>query len=228
MAQAICHDGRTTGCIQYHVRESSIRSRQGFDTRFLRKLSAPIVDFYDCHFRPDGGRELTHRQSDRTSPDHQHLLARPQLASLYGMSPNSQRLDQCELIKREPLGFVQEFHRDTQEALHTSVDMYTDQPKMFAAIRSSHSASAALAATHIRFDRAPIARAESSPVLWHFYDLASKFVSQDPWICVYRMPSGKSMKITSADPDSMNSNQGLSTGGHWARDLEVDKLARSI
>lgn len=106
--------------------------------------------------------------------------------------------------------------------------MYADQPEVFAAIRSSHSASAALAATDVRFDSASIARAKSSRILGHFHNFASKLVPQNTWICVYRVPSGNSMKIASTNPDSMNSNQGFSTGGHWARDLQVDKLARSV
>jgi hypothetical protein len=66
-------------------------------------VSAPIIDFYDCHLRPDGRGELTHGESDGAGPDHQHLFTRSQLASPYGMSPNSQGLNQRELIKRKPL-----------------------------------------------------------------------------------------------------------------------------
>jgi hypothetical protein len=106
--------------------------------------------------------------------------------------------------------------------------MYTEQLKLFAAVRSSHFTSPALATTDVRFDGASIARAESSRILGHFHYFARKLVSQDTWICVYWVPSSKSMEIASTNPDSMNSNQGLSTGRHWAWDHDVDKLARSI
>jgi hypothetical protein len=64
-------------------------------------VSAPIVDFYDCHFRPDGLGELTRRKSDGAAANHERLFTRPQLASFNGMSSNSQRLDKRELIKRQ-------------------------------------------------------------------------------------------------------------------------------
>jgi hypothetical protein len=106
--------------------------------------------------------------------------------------------------------------------------MYTEQPQLFAAVRSSHFASAAFAATDIRFDGASIPRAESSRILRHFHYFARKFVTQHTWVCVYWVPSGKSMEIASTNPNSMNSDQGLSTGRHWAWDHDVDQLARSI
>jgi hypothetical protein len=106
--------------------------------------------------------------------------------------------------------------------------MYTEQLKLFATVRSSHFTGAALAATDVRFDRASIARAESSRILGYFHDFARKLVSQDTWVCVYWVSSSKSMEIASTNPDSMNSNQGLSTGRHWAWDHDVHKLARSI
>jgi len=106
--------------------------------------------------------------------------------------------------------------------------MYTEKLKLFATVRSSHFAGAALAATDVRFDRASIARAESSLILGHFHDFAGKLVSQDTWVGVYWVSSSKSMEIASTNPDSMNSNQDLSTGRHWAWNGEVDKLARSI
>jgi hypothetical protein len=62
-------------------------------------VSAPIVGFYDCHFRPDGRGELTRRKSDGATTDHEHLFPRSQLASSYRMSPNPQGLDQSQLIK---------------------------------------------------------------------------------------------------------------------------------
>jgi hypothetical protein len=106
--------------------------------------------------------------------------------------------------------------------------MYTDQPKVLAAIRSSRSASATLAATHVRFDGAKIAQRKSPRIPGHFHYFASKLVPQHTRVRIDRVPSGKSMKIASANPDSMNSNQGLSAGGHWAWDLDVDQLARSV
>src|ERR1700730_7026574 len=106
--------------------------------------------------------------------------------------------------------------------------MHTEQAKLFAAVRSAHFASAALAATDIRFDGASITRAESSRILGHFHYFARKFVTQDPWVCLYWVPSSKSMEIASANPDSMNSDQGLSTRRHWAWDHDIDKLARSV
>jgi len=106
--------------------------------------------------------------------------------------------------------------------------MYTEQPKVFAAVRSSHFASAALAATDVRFDGASITRAKSSRILGHFHYFARKLVPQDAWVCIDRVPPSKSVKIASTNPDPMNSNQGLSTGRHWARDHDVDQLARSI
>jgi hypothetical protein len=42
------------------------------------------------------------------------------------------------------------------------------------------------------------------------------------------MPSSKSVKIASTNPDAMHSNQGLSTGSHRAWDLEVNKFTRSV
>ena len=63
--------------------------------------------------------------------------------------------------------------------------MYTEQPQLFAAVRSSHFASAAFAATDIRFDGASIPRAESSRILGHFHYFARKFVTQHTWVCVY-------------------------------------------
>jgi hypothetical protein len=84
--------------------------------------------------------------------------------------------------------------------------MYTEQPELFAAIRSSQRASAALTATHIRFDGASIARLESSRIVGHFYYFAGKLVPEDPRICVYGVPSGESVKIASTNPHSLNSN----------------------
>jgi hypothetical protein len=84
--------------------------------------------------------------------------------------------------------------------------MYTEQPKLFAAVRSAHFASAALAATDVRFDGASIARAKSSRILGHFHYFARKLVTQDAWVCVYWVPPSESMKIASTNPNSMNSN----------------------
>src|ERR1022692_945918 len=106
--------------------------------------------------------------------------------------------------------------------------MYSEQPKLFAAVRSSHFARAALATTDVGLDRALIARSESSRIFGHFHDFARKLVSEDTWVCIYWVPSSKSMEIASTNSDSMNSNQGLSTGRHWAWNHDVDKLARSI
>ncbi len=106
--------------------------------------------------------------------------------------------------------------------------MYTEQPKLFAAVRSSDFTSAALAATDVRFDGASIARAKSSRVLGHFHYFARKLVTEDARVCVYWVSASKSMKIASTNPDSMNSNQGLSTGRHWAWNHDGEKFARSI
>jgi hypothetical protein len=54
--------------------------------------------------------------------------------------------------------------------------MYTEQSKLLAAVRSSHFASPALAATDVRFDGASIPRAESSRILGHFHYYARKLV----------------------------------------------------
>ena len=92
--------------------------------------------------------------------------------------------------------------------------MYTEQPQLFAAVRSSHFASAAFAATDIRFDGASIPRAESSRILGHFHYFARKFVTQHTWVCVYGVPSGKSMEIASTNPNSMNAGEeALVVGG---------------
>ncbi len=92
--------------------------------------------------------------------------------------------------------------------------MYTEQPQLFAAVRSSHFASAAFAATDIRFDGASIPRAESSRILGHFHYFARKFVTQYTWVCVYGVPSGKSMEIASTNPNSMNAGEeALVVGG---------------
>jgi len=106
--------------------------------------------------------------------------------------------------------------------------MYTEQAKLLAAVRSSHFASAAVAAADVRFDGASITRAESSCVLGHFHYFAGKFVTQHTWVRIDWVPSRKSMKIASTNPDSMNSDQGLPTGRHRAWNYDVDKLARSI
>src|SRR6476661_3644155 len=104
--------------------------------------------------------------------------------------------------------------------------MYSEQPKLFAAVRSSRFAHAALSTTDIRFDSTLIARSESSRILGHFHDFPRKLVSQDTWVCIDWVPSGKSMEIASTNSDSMNSNQGFSTGRHWAWNHDVDQLAR--
>jgi hypothetical protein len=106
--------------------------------------------------------------------------------------------------------------------------MYTEQPKLFAAVRSSDFTSAALAATDVRFDGASITRAKPSRILGHFHYFARQFVPQDAWVCIDRVPPSKSVKIASTNPDSMNSNQGLSTGRHWAWNHDGEKFARSI
>jgi|SRR5580698_7538366 hypothetical protein len=100
--------------------------------------------------------------------------------------------------------------------------MHTNQPKLFAAIRSSHRASAALAATHVRLDGASITGAKSARILGHFHYFSGEFMPQHAWICVNRVPARKSVKIASANSDSVDSNQSLSAGGYWARDLDVD------
>lgn len=106
--------------------------------------------------------------------------------------------------------------------------MYPEQTKLFAAIRSSHFARSALAATDIGFYGTSIAWAESPRIFGYFHYFARKLVSQDTRVCVYWVPSSKSMKIATTNPYSMNSNQGLSTGRYRAWNHEVYKLARSL
>jgi hypothetical protein len=84
--------------------------------------------------------------------------------------------------------------------------MDTEQAKLFAAVRSSRFASAAFAATDIRFDGASITRAESSRILGHFHYFARKLVTQHTGVGVYWVPSGKSMEIASTHPHPMNSD----------------------
>jgi hypothetical protein len=112
--------------------------------------------------------------------------------------------------------------------LHAAIDVYADHSNLFTAIRSSRFASAALTAKDVRFNGAAIPRAESSRVLRYFYDFPGKFMSEDARVCIDWMPSGESVEIATTNPDSMNSNQGLSTGENWARDVDIHQLARSI
>src|SRR5215469_2618694 len=106
--------------------------------------------------------------------------------------------------------------------------MDAEQTKVFATVRSPHFASAALAATDVRFNGASITGAKPSRIPGHFHDFARKLVTQNARVCVYGVSPCKSMKITSTNADPMNSNQGLSTGRRRAWDHDVDKLAWSI
>jgi hypothetical protein len=99
---------------------------------------------------------------------------------------------------------------------------------MFAAVRSADSTGTAVAAAHIWFDSTVIADAESLDIFRKLDDFAREFMAKNAWVRINGVPSRKSVKIASTNPDTTYSNQGLSTGRHRAGDPEVNKFTRSI
>jgi hypothetical protein len=106
--------------------------------------------------------------------------------------------------------------------------MHADQAKTLAAVRPSHFASTALAATNIWLDGAAVSGLQAPIILRNFYNLACKLVTENARVSVDGVPSSHSVKIAPTNPDPIHSNQSFSTGGHRARRFDLNKLARSI
>jgi hypothetical protein len=112
--------------------------------------------------------------------------------------------------------------------LHPSIDVYSDQTKSFAAVRSSGFASTALTATDVRFNGASVPWLQPSIILRDLCDFARKLMTQNTRIGIDRMSSRERVKVASTNTYPMNLNQGFSTGGHRTRDLKINKLAGSL
>src|SRR5579863_3840855 len=106
--------------------------------------------------------------------------------------------------------------------------MYSDKSQPLATVCPPDLASAALAATDVRLDRAPIPYSQAFRILWQFHNFTSKFVTQHTRIGVDGMSSRQGMEIASAHSDTLHSNQSLAFGRHWTGNFKVLEFARSV
>ena len=194
------------------------------------QLSAPVVDLNDRDFCSESGRKLSYRpKSDWTCSNYEASSPAPASRSASQRelrSPEGSQSAPTYRARASPIYAVAQ--SDSQIALHPSIDVYSDQTKSFAAVRSSGFASTALTSTDVRFngDIGPLASAlDHSPGPLRF---RPQLMTQNTRIGIDRMSSRERVKVASTNTYPMNLNQGFSTGGHRTRDLKINKLAGSL
>lgn len=106
--------------------------------------------------------------------------------------------------------FQQMVCRDCQILLHSPVNVDAEHVKVHAAIGAAAAASGAIAAFQIRNDRHRIAGLQQPTGVADLGDFARQLMTEHPWIRKERLSSAIGVKISAANPDSLDGDERFS------------------
>src|SRR5581483_4733207 len=142
------------------------------------------------------------------------------------MRADAQRLNQRQLVEREPRGGVNMVERRDKVLSHSPVLMHAEHPDVLAVVVVSGTAGSALAAIQVRFDGAPASRSQAPTVGRDLHHFRSTYVAHHPRISEECLPTVIGMKIGAAETHAVDSEKRLArTCDRWGG-LSRDKAAR--